>query len=134
VSEDPYTNPNTFHRTLAEPLAEPGRAHDVHEQDRDGLADLRHASSLGSASREVNPPVRARMMMSGDGAPGGWRRGSHSGFREGDSRRSDRRPDRAKPQVTRVIGVFDPYRCSFELHTVVVDSGESPLEDDEFQE
>jgi hypothetical protein len=24
--------------------------------------------------------------------------------------------------------------CSFELHTVVVDSGESPLEDDEFQE
>ena len=39
----------------------------------------------------------------------GWRRGSHSGFREGDSRRSDRRPDRAKPQVTRVIGVFDPY-------------------------
>jgi hypothetical protein len=40
----------------------------------------------------------------------GWRRGSHSGFREGDSRRSDRRPDRAKPQVTRVIGVFDPYR------------------------
>ena len=40
----------------------------------------------------------------------GWRRGSHSGFREGDSRRSDRRPDRAKPQVTRVIGVLDPYR------------------------
>jgi hypothetical protein len=39
----------------------------------------------------------------------GWRRGSHSGFREGDSRRSDRRPDQAKPQVTRVIGVFDPY-------------------------
>ena len=38
-----------------------------------------------------------------------WRRGSHSGFREGDSRRSNRRPDRAKPQVTRVIGVFDPY-------------------------
>jgi hypothetical protein len=24
--------------------------------------------------------------------------------------------------------------CSFELHTVVVDRGESPLEDDEFQE
>ena len=24
--------------------------------------------------------------------------------------------------------------CSFELYTVVVDSGESPLEDDEFQE
>jgi hypothetical protein len=24
--------------------------------------------------------------------------------------------------------------CSFELHTVVVDSGESPLEDDEFRE
>src|SRR6266511_4243177 len=24
--------------------------------------------------------------------------------------------------------------CSFELHTVVVDTGESPLEDDEFQE
>jgi hypothetical protein len=41
----------------------------------------------------------------------GWRRGSHSGFGKGDSRRSDRRPDRAKPQVTRVIGVFDPYRC-----------------------
>ena len=40
----------------------------------------------------------------------GRRRGSHSGFREGDSRRSDRRPDRAKPQVTRVIGVFDPYK------------------------
>ena len=39
----------------------------------------------------------------------GWRRGSHSGFREGDSRRSDRRPDRAKPQVTRMIGVFDPH-------------------------
>jgi hypothetical protein len=32
------------------------------------------------------------------------------GFREGDSRRSDRRPDRATPQVTRVIGAFDPYR------------------------
>jgi hypothetical protein len=44
----------------------------------------------------------------------GWRRGSHSGFREGDSRRSDRRPDRAKPQVTRVIGVFDPYRIGHE--------------------
>jgi hypothetical protein len=40
----------------------------------------------------------------------GWRWGSHSGFREGDSRRSDRRPDRATPQVTRVIGVLDPYR------------------------
>ena len=40
----------------------------------------------------------------------GRRRGSHSGFREGASRRSDRRPDRAKPQVTRVIGVVDPYR------------------------
>ena len=24
--------------------------------------------------------------------------------------------------------------CSFELHTVVVDTGESPLEDDEFEE
>jgi hypothetical protein len=24
--------------------------------------------------------------------------------------------------------------CSFELHTVVVDSGESPIEDDEFEE
>ena len=42
----------------------------------------------------------------------GWRRGSHSGFREGDSRQSDRRPDRAKPQVTRAIGVFDPYRTT----------------------
>jgi hypothetical protein len=39
-----------------------------------------------------------------------WRWGSRSGFREGDSRRSGRRPDRAKPQVTKVIGVFDPYR------------------------
>jgi hypothetical protein len=25
-------------------------------------------------------------------------------------------------------------RCSFELHTVVVDTGESPLEDDELEE
>jgi hypothetical protein len=43
----------------------------------------------------------------------GWRRGSHSGFREGDSHRSDRRPDRAKPQVTRVIGVFGPLQDLF---------------------
>jgi hypothetical protein len=42
----------------------------------------------------------------------GWRRGSHSGFRTGDSRRSDRRPDLAKPEATRVIGVLDPYRLA----------------------
>jgi len=75
--------------------------------------EAREASVRHSIGLPWLPNCRVRSRSVQDLSPSdsdlsqlGWRRGSHSGFREGDSRRSDRRPDRAKPQVTRVTGVF----------------------------
>ena len=94
----------------------------VHRGGEDEPATLRKLGKRVSAIRFAYlgcPTARVRSRSVQDLSPSdsdlsqlGWRRGSHSGFKEGDSRRSDRRPGQAKPQVTRVIGVFDPYKIA----------------------